>query len=241
ITGIVTDFTDINFERESIYTALNKLHTEAEGLPFEVTLTKRLAPSVFGLALREVEQYTVIPQRLYYMGLQKSEALVNELYPIRDKLSQLSCYISTYFDKVYEGYTKYLLSDESKTKKGKIHWRLGKTNTLNKERTIAFQKAFLALNSPSEAKTIKLLKRYKPEIKSNYIDQFHPNNELSIGTRKVTHIKEAQSLFKHLNGGCCWTLMSRTGMRSDEIYHIHTANAVYNKAHIKTSNSHYSR
>ncbi|MBE3685608.1 site-specific integrase [Vibrio parahaemolyticus] len=223
-TWVTTDFTDIDFERESIYTALNKLYTEAEGLPFEVPLTKRLTPSIFGLTFREAEQYTVIPQRLYYMGLQKSEALVNELYPIRDKLSQLSCYISTYFDKVYEGYAKYLLSDESKTKKGKIHWLLGKTNTLNKERTIAFQEAFLALNSPSEAKTLKLLKRYKPEVKSNYIDQFHPNNELSIGTRKITHIKEAQSLFRHLNGGCCWTLMSRTGMRSDELYHIHTAN-----------------
>ncbi|MUK41200.1 tyrosine-type recombinase/integrase [Aliivibrio fischeri] len=223
-TWVVTDFTDIDFERDRIYTALNKLHTEAEGLPFEVALTKRLTPSVFGLAFREAEQYTVIPQRLYYMGLQKSEELVNELYPIRDKLSKLSCYISTYFDKIYEGYAKYLLSDESKTKKGKIHWRLGKTNTLNKERTIAFQEAFLALSSPSEVKTLKLLKRYKPEIKSNYIDRFHPNNELSIGTRKVTHIKEAQSLFKQLNGGCCWALMSRTGMRSDEIYHIHTAN-----------------
>ncbi|ENM3754252.1 site-specific integrase [Vibrio cholerae] len=221
---VVTDFTDIDFERESIYTALNKLHTEAEGLPFELALTKRLTPSALGIALREAEQYTVIPQRLYYIGLQKSEEFVNELYPIRDKLSNLSCYISTYFDKVYEGYAKYLLSDESKTKKGKIHWRLGKTNTINKERTIAFQEAFLALDSPSEAKTLKLLKRYKPEIKSNYIDRFHPNNELSVGKWKVTHIKEAQSLFKQLNGGCCWTLMSRTGMRSDEIYHIHTAN-----------------
>ena len=223
-TWVATDFTDIDFERERIYTALNKLHTEAKGLPFEVALTKRLTPSVFGLALREAKQYTVIPQRLYYMGLQKSEELVNELYPIRDKLSKLSCYISTYFDKVYEGYTKYLLSDGSKTKKGKIHWRLGKTNTLNKERTIAFQEAFLTLDSPSKAKTIELLKKYKPEIKSNYIDRFHPNNELNIGTRKVTHIKEAQSLFKQLNGGCCWALMSRTGMRSDELYHIHTAN-----------------
>ncbi|HDZ9465243.1 TPA: site-specific integrase [Vibrio cholerae] len=221
---VVTDFTDIDFERESIYTALNKLHTEAEGLPFELALTKRLTPSALGIALREAEQYTVIPQRLYYIGLQKSEEFVNELYPIRDKLSNLSCYISTYFDKVYEGYAKYLLSDESKTKKCKIHWRLGKTNTINKERTIAFQEAFLALDSPSEAKTLKLLKRYKPEIKSNYIDRFHPNNELSVGKWKVTHIKEAQSLFKQLNGGCCWTLMSRTGMRSDEIYHIHTAN-----------------
>lgn len=62
---VVTDFTDIDFERESIYTALNKLHTEAEGLPFELALTKRLTPSVLGITLREAEQYTVIPQRLY--------------------------------------------------------------------------------------------------------------------------------------------------------------------------------
>ena len=220
----LTNCTDIDFERESIYTAINKLYTEAKGLPFKVALTKRLFSSDFGLTLKETEQYTVIPQRLYYTGLQKSEELVKELYPIRNELSNLPCYISTYFDKAYEGYAKYLLSDASKTKKGKTLWRLGKTTPLNKERTTAFQKAFLALNSPSEAKTLELLKKHKPEIKSNYISQFHPHNELSLGSRKVRHIKEAQSLFKQLNGGCCWALMSRTGMRADELLHLHTAN-----------------
>lgn len=223
-TWSLTDFTDIDFERDSIYTALNKLYTEAKGLPFEVALTKRLTPSDFGLALKEAEQYTVIPQRLYYLGLQKSEALINELYPIRDELGKLSGYIATYFDKVYERYAKYLLSDNSKTVKGTVRWCLGKSSNSCKERTVAFQEDFLALNSPSEAKTLELLNEHNPEIKSDYIDKFHPDRALSIGTWKITHIKEAQSLFKQLNGGCCWALMSRTGMRADEVFHLHTAN-----------------
>ncbi|CAK2490658.1 Phage integrase family protein [Vibrio crassostreae] len=223
-TWILSDFTDIDFEREKTYVALNKLHTEAEGLPFNVALTKKLNASDFGLATKEAEQYTVVPQRLYYRGLQKSEALVNELYPIRDELGKLSDYIATYFDKVYQEYAKYLISDESRLKNGRLRWHLAKPNKGDKERVIAFQAAFLALDSPSETTILELLYKHKPVINSDYIDKFHPDRTLKIGNRTVTGLAKAQSLFKQFNGGCLWALMSRTGMRSDEIFHLHTAN-----------------
>lgn len=223
-TWVLSHFTDIDFEREQTYIALNKLHTEVRGLPFEVALTKKLTALDFGLAIKEPEQYTVVPQRLYYLGLQNSEALVNELYPIRDELGKLSDYIATYFDKAYQEYAKYLISDESRLKNGRLKWYLGKTNKGDKERTIAFQTAFLALNSPSEATTLELLYKHKPVIDTYYIDKFHPDRTLRIGSRTVKGIGEAQSLFKQLNGGCLWALMSRTGMRTDEIFHLHTAN-----------------
>jgi hypothetical protein len=43
-----------------------------------------------------------------------------------------------------------------------------------------------------------------------------------IGDREITGIKNAISLFKELNGGCLWGLISRAGMRADEVYHLHT-------------------
>ncbi|MEZ9279552.1 site-specific integrase [Vibrio cyclitrophicus] len=220
---VLSDFTNIDFEREPIYSALNKLYTETKGLPFNVTLTKKLAPSDFGLAIKEAEQFTVVPQRLYYLGLQKSEALVNELYPFRDELGKLSNYITAYSDKVYEGYAKYLSGDELRLKNGKITWYLGRNNKGDKERNMAFQADFLALNSPSKEATLCLLFKHKPAFKSDYIDKFHPNRKEKIGNRTISSLKEAQSLFKELNGGCLWALMSRTGMRSDEVFHLHNA------------------
>ncbi|MEF1231266.1 site-specific integrase, partial [Vibrio fortis] len=104
----LTGFTDIDFERASIYNGLNRLYKEARGLPFEVNLIKKLNASDFGLTIKEAEQYAVIPQRLYYLGLQQSETLINEAYALRDELEQLAEYIATYFDKAYEGYAKYL-------------------------------------------------------------------------------------------------------------------------------------
>ncbi|TKF27193.1 site-specific integrase [Vibrio kanaloae] len=221
---VQSDFTDIDFEREQIYVALNKLYSEKKVLPFNVALSKKLTASDFGLTIKEPEQYSVIPLRLYCLGLQKSEELVNELYPNRDQLGKLSDYITTYFDKVYQEYAKYLASDKSRLKNGKYKWYLGKTNKGDKEGAIAFQEAFLALNPPSETAILELIYKHKPKVKSDYIDEFHPDRTLKIGSRIVTGLAEAQSLFKQLNGGCLWALMSRTGMRADEIFHLHTAN-----------------
>ncbi|NMU24426.1 site-specific integrase, partial [Vibrio parahaemolyticus] len=89
----------------------------------------------------------VIPQRLYYLGLQRSEALINEAYALRDELEQLAEYIATYYDKAYEGYAKYLVSDEAILKNSKIKWCLGKTSKEKKQRTLAFQQAFSVLHS----------------------------------------------------------------------------------------------
>lgn len=222
----VSNVTGVDFGVEPTYSALNKLYVEAKGLPFNVALTKKLSASDFGLILKERKQHTVIPQRLYYLGLQKSEVLIDELYPIRNELEKISHYIATYFDKAYQGYAEYLASDESKLKTGKIKWYLSKQKS-EKERTVAFQAAFLSLNPTSTATILQLLKRHKPTIKTNYIDKFHIDRALKVGNMLVTGLGEAQSLFKQLNGGCVWALMSRTGMRSDEIFYLHTANGYY--------------
>ncbi|MBY6198836.1 tyrosine-type recombinase/integrase [Vibrio hangzhouensis] len=219
----LTGFTDIDFERARIYNGLNRLYKEARGLPFEVNLTKKLNASDFGLTIKEAQQYTVIPQRLYYLALQKSEELIGEAYALRDELEQLAEYIATYFDKAYEGYAKYLVSDEARLKNGKIQWYLAKSNKESKKRTPAFKGAFTALHSPSEEETLVLLCLHKPEIQNNYIDKFHTERKLTIGQWTITGLVEAQSLFKTLNGGCLWGLMARTGMRGDEMYDLNTA------------------
>jgi len=222
-TWALTGFTDIDFEREAIYNGLNRLYKEARGLPFEVNLTKKLNASDFGLVIKEAQQNTVIPQRLYYLGLQKSENLINEAYTLRDELEQLAEYIATYFNKAYEGYAKYLVSNEARFKNGNIQWYLAKTHKESKKRILAFQDAFAALHSPNEKETLALIRLHKPGIKTDYIDKFHTERKLTIGQWTITNLIEAQSLFKTLNGGCLWGLMARTGMRADEMYGLNTA------------------
>ncbi|BCN24786.1 MULTISPECIES: tyrosine-type recombinase/integrase [Vibrio] len=221
-TWVLTDFTDIDFEREKIYNGLNRLYLEARGLPFKVNLNKKLTASDFGLTLKEAKQYTVIPQRLYYMGLQKSEEVINEAYALRHELEQLADYITTYFEKAYVGYAKYLVSGDARQKNGGITWYLVKSGERNKKRTTAFQQAFTALRSPNEEEVLALAQLHKPQIKSEYIDKFHSERQLTIGQWTITNRTEAQSLFKMLNGGCLWGLMARTGMRGDEMYSLNT-------------------
>ena len=223
-TWVLGDVTDLDFERKATYASLNKLYIEAKRLPFNVSLIKALNASDFGLAFKEHEQHTVIPQRLYYLGLQQSEALVNELYPIRDELSKLSDYIADYHEKSYQGYAKYLVSDEAKRKSGELNWYLATAHKGEKEKKVAFQTAYLALNNPTQDLVLELLNKHKPWFHNDYIDKFYPERTLMIGSRVITGLAKAQSLFKQLNGGCLWALMSRTGMRSDETFHLHTAN-----------------
>lgn len=222
-TWVLTDFTNIDFERAPIYNGLNHLYKEARGLPFEVNLDKKLNASDFGLVIKEAEQYTVIPQRLYYLGLQRSEALINESYALRDELEQLADYITTYFEKAYVGYAKYLVSGDARKKNGGITWHLAKSSKENKKRTTAFQQAFTALHTPIEEEALALAQLHKPEIKSEHLDKFHSERKLTIGQWSITNIIEAQSLFKRLNGGCLWGLMARTGIRGDEMYSLSTA------------------
>lgn len=220
-TWALTGFANIDFERSSIYNGLNRLYKEAKGLPFEVNLNKRLTAPDFGLVIKEAEQYNVIPQRLYYLGLQRSQVLIDEAYALRYELGQLSEYIATYFDKAYVGYAKYLVSDDAMFKSGKIQWNLSKQKS-TKYNTLAFQEAFTALDSPNEEEVLALIHHYKPEIRSHYIHKYHNARELTIGRWTVSNLREAQSLFKKINGGCLWGLMARTGMRNDEMYHLNT-------------------
>ncbi|EGR3373975.1 integrase [Vibrio parahaemolyticus] len=220
-TWVLTGFTDIDFERELIYNGLNRLYKEAKGLPFEVNLNKKLSASDFGLTLKEAKQYTVIPQRLYYAGLQKSEELINQAYAVRHELEQLADYITSYSDKAYAGYAKYLVSGDARKKNGDITWYLAKSKS-SKERTTAFQQAFTALNSPNEEDTLALAQLYKPEIEHDYLDRFHLERKLTIVQWTITSLREALALFKKLSGGCLWGLMARAGMRSDEMYNLNT-------------------
>ncbi|PMO65392.1 integrase [Vibrio breoganii] len=221
-TWVLGGFADIDFERGKIYNGLNRLYVEAKGLPFQVNLNKKLNASDFGLVLKEAKQHTVIPQRLYYLGLQKSEEMINKAYAFRHELGQLADYIATYFEKAYVGYAKYLVSGEARQKNGGITWYLAKTNSA-KKRTTAFQQAFTALHSPTEDEILRLLQRHKPEIRSEHHDSFHTERELTIGHWTITDLRGAQALFRKLNGGCIWGLMARTGMRSDEMYNLNTA------------------
>ncbi|OEE01404.1 MULTISPECIES: tyrosine-type recombinase/integrase [Vibrio] len=222
-TWLLTDVTDIDFERQPLYNGLNRLYLEAKGLPFEVNINRKLNASDFGLTLKEAEQYTVIPQRLYYMGLQKSEKVINEAYALRHELEKLADYITTYTEKAYVGYAKYLVSDDARQKNGGITWLLAKSNKENKKRTTAFQQAFTALRSPNEEEALALTQLHKPEIRNGYLDKFHSKRKLTIGQWIISNLREAQSLFKMLNGGCLWGLMARTGMRSDEMYSLNIA------------------
>lgn len=222
-TWALTGFTDIDFEREGIYNGLNRLYVEAKGLPFEVNLNKKLNASDFGLKLKEAKQYTVVPQRLYYLGLQKSEDMINKAHAFRYELGQLTDYITTYFEKAYVGYAKYLVSGEARKKNGGITWYLTKTNQDPKKRTIAFKHAFTALHSPNEDDILTLLHHHKPEILYHNIDNSHTERELTIGHWTITNLRGALALFKTLNGGCLWGLMARTGMRGDEMYNLNTA------------------
>ncbi|UQN44458.1 tyrosine-type recombinase/integrase [Agarivorans sp. B2Z047] len=220
---VLTGFTDIDFERANIYNGLNRLYLEAKGLPFEVNLNKKLYASDFGLTLREAKQHTVIPQRLYYTGLQKSEEVINEAYSLRHELGQLADYIATYHERANVGYARYLVSDDARKGNCGITWYLGKTGEETKKRTIAFQQAFTALHSPIEEETLALVHLHKPEIVSAHLDKFHSDRKLTIGLWTVTNLTQAQMLFKKLNGACLWGLMARTGMRGDEVYNLNTA------------------
>ncbi|MBA6253139.1 site-specific integrase [Colwellia sp. MB3u-55] len=223
---VLTGTSNINFERVGIYNGLNKLFKEALGLPFEVGINKILNASDFGLTLIEPVQYNVIPQRLYYLGLIKSEEQINKFYLLRNELGKLSDYIANYFDKLYQGYARYLTSNDSKLVNGKIRWYLSTQNKCSKEKTPAFKEAFLAITLPNESQIIELLKTHRVEIGTQYIHKFHHDLNLIIGDREIVNLKGAKSFFQELNGGCLWGLMSRTGMRADEVYHLHTTKGV---------------
>lgn len=166
----------------------------------------------------------MIPQRLYYLGLQKSEQLINEIYPLRDELFKLTDYITTYYDKLYSGYANWLLNEKSKpTRKGKTVWHISESKQA-KTKSLSFKKAFLALADPTEDKVIELLKVHKPELKTKYHIEYTSSLNFTFNGKKVNNLSGALTLFKELSGGCIWGLMSRTGMRADELYNLHTTN-----------------
>ncbi|MEZ9509769.1 integrase [Vibrio breoganii] len=212
---------DLNFRRERTYTPINKLVIEAKGLPFSVALSKTLGAGDFNLTLFDNEQYPVIPQRLYYLALRETESLIERLYPIRDEIEALSTYLTTYHEKVYEGYAKYLHRGTGKLFNGDYIWRLTNSNKGDKTRNLAFINAFSALKSPTEDQILELLQTCRPAIQSNFHSECYPASIISIDGKTVSNARQATTLLVEYSGGCIWSIIARSGMRVDEAYHLH--------------------
>ncbi|ELA8193715.1 TPA: site-specific integrase [Vibrio alginolyticus] len=216
--------TEINFRREKSYVNINKLVVEAKGLPFYVALPNKLSAGDLNLTLKDKEQYPVIPKRLYYLALREAESIVERLYPIRDELEALSTYVATFKDKLYRGYAKYLHRGIRKRPNGEYIWRLEDKNKGDKLRNQAFKEAFYALMSPTEEQILALLQNCRPSIHPSFYSECHPNLEISIGDKTISSLKKAVKLLGKYNGGCLWTILAKSGMRGDEVYHLHTVN-----------------
>lgn len=215
---------EINFRRGRTYAPINKLVIEKKGLPFPVALCKTLTADDFNLTLIDNEQYPVIPQRLYYLALREAESLIERLYPIRDEIEMLSTYLTTFNDKVYDGYAKYLYQDRRKHPNGEYIWHISDGNKGDKKKNRAFKKAFNALTSPTEEQILALLQKYRPVIHSGFYSECYPDSVVSIGGQTVSNAKQATTLLMEYSGGCLWALMAKSGIRTDEIYYLHTIN-----------------
>lgn len=215
----------LEFRRDDIYVCLNKLFIEKDGLPFDIALTGTLGPASFNLNLIDPEQFTVIPQRIYYRALCEVEAFINQLYPIRDEIEALSNYLLNFQNNIYKGYAKYLHKAIRAPSNGEIIWRLiTTTSKYYQVKASAFIEAFTAIASPTEAQIITLLIKYQPGIQDSFYDKCYPCRHITINGKTISNKKQAEQLLTHLSGACIWELTAKSGMRSDEIYDLHTIN-----------------
>ncbi|MEF1292018.1 site-specific integrase, partial [Vibrio sp. M260118] len=222
---IEEETTDIDFENEKVYAYINKLFVEKEQLPFRVALSKRLTPDDFSIRIAEKEQYSVIPQRLYFRALSEAELLIERLYPLRDELEALSTYLTTFNDKIYEGYAKYLYQGMKTSSNGRTIWRLSNgRDKVHMEKNQAFKAAFNALKTPTKDRIMMLIREHKPTIHPSSYAKLHPGSVISIDGREITNSKQATVLLTEYCGGCIWALLAKSGMRVDEAFHLHTVN-----------------
>lgn len=213
---------DIDFRREKNYAPINKLFTEGRGLPFTVGFKGVINPQTLGLTPYPALQYPVIPQRLFYQALDESENLINYLYDNLNLVEELANFLVDFEDNIYNGYAKYLHLSLSVRSVGKEVWRLDDGN--QKSKNNKFKSEFKSLESPSEAEILQLLKDTQPKVHSSFYEHCYPGSTFTLGSITVTTPTQAQALLKELSGGCLWGLMARSGMRTDEAYHLHTVN-----------------
>lgn len=221
---ILEKTTELDFSRQQTYPPINKLYIEKRGLPFSIGLTQTLSASDFNLTFIDRKQHSVIPQRLYYRALCEAESLISYLYPIRHEIEALSTYLVSFQDNVYKGYAKYLKQGLRKRPNGEYIWRLSNRNKASKQRNQGFKDAFLELTSPTEKQIFAMLQEHQPIVHEGFIDFCYPGRNFTMGDKTINTAKQAQTLLNELSGGSLWTLMAKSGMRVDEVYHIHTVN-----------------
>ncbi|WP_198925114.1 MULTISPECIES: hypothetical protein [unclassified Pseudoalteromonas] len=226
----IENSTSLNFRRETIYSSLNKLFIEQDGLPFDIALTNTLSPSDIGLSLTEREQFSVIPQRLYWRALTEAESLINNLYPIRDKIEMLSNYLITFKSKIYKGYASYLHQGVSVRPSGEYIWRLENSNKNSRIANRLFLEAFTKITSPTKVQIIGLLEQYEPSIKESFYDKCYPERHIIIGNEAISNQSQAERILTKYSGVCVWALMAKSGMRGDEIYELHTVMVAMKKS-----------
>ncbi|MGL1258110.1 site-specific integrase [Vibrio parahaemolyticus] len=209
--------------KQNSLSSINKLFKEKSGLPFEVSIKGPLSKTDFNIIDTDVEQYTVVPQRLFFRALCESELLVNNLYANRDEVKKLIEYLVNYKRNIYEGYAKHASQGMRVRKNGEIMWNLS-NSTIMKERADAYKKEFLLLNSPSEEEILKLLHKHKPAIKDSFNDKCYPERHITVLGEAVSNPSEAERLLQTFSGGCLWAMIARSGIRVDEMYDLHTIN-----------------
>jgi hypothetical protein len=214
--------TQLNFRRESIYSSLNKLFIEKDGLSFNIALTSRITASDFNLNLIKREQYPVIPQRLYYRALCEAESLITHLYTMRDEIAQLSNYLITFQENIYKGYAKYIHQGIRVKPNGELSWRLENSNKNGKIKNNLFKEALSKVISPTPTQIINLMAQYKPVIKEASYDKCYPERHITVDNTAISNQSQAEQLLTKYSGVCTWSLMAKSGMRGDEIYDLHT-------------------
>lgn len=219
--------TQLNFRRESIYSSLNKLFIEQDGLSFNIALTSRITASDFNLNLIKREQYPVIPQRLYYRALCEAESLISHLYPMRDEIEKLSNYLINFKNNIYKGYAKYIHQGIRVQPNGELSWRLENSNKNGKINNDLFKEAICKIISPTLTQILNLMEQHKPVIKEAFYDKCYPNRHITLGNEAISNQSQAEQLLTKYSGVCTWTLMAKSGMRGDEIYDLHTVNGCH--------------
>jgi integrase len=219
--------TSLNFRREAIYSSLNKLFIEQDGLSFNIALTNTLSASDLNLNLIKREQFPVVPQRLYSRALCEAESLITRLYPIRDEIEKLSNYLISFKQNIYKGYAKYIYQGIRVQANGELSWRLENSNKNGKINNDLFKEAICKIISPTLTQILNLMEQHKPVIKEAFYDKCYPDRYIAVGNEAISNQSQAEQLLTKYSGVCTWALMAKSGMRGDEIYDLHTVNGCH--------------
>ncbi|ELR67170.1 hypothetical protein C942_02678 [Photobacterium marinum] len=215
---IIAGDVGIDFNYQPTYSALNKLVIEAEGLPFDVNIKRTLIANEFNLTLKEPEQYAVIPQRIYYCALNYATEQVERLYSIRDKIESVSHSLVRFKDNLYQHYAEFVF------KKGKaMYLHNGHKNSR------IFKDEYQKLASPSLEQIYDSIKAHRPIIRTEHIEKFLPPLNITILGQTLKNLDDVGNFLSNYSACCSWLVMALSGMRIDELYHLHASNGCTNE------------